>query len=208
MKKTKKIKKIATFLHPPLFNLFFILFIFSLSLFVGCESSLRFTPIMSAGVIKGARFQFKCNAATNDEINPKELKSSLEETGIKSVHIKRNKDGLLIEGNIALKNNPLADSGFLVFDPGLKIEIRRETLRSLYDLLPEDLQGQFDLLMPPVTMDDKMNDEEYLSAMEGLYGAETRDLLEEGVISISLGEKLKSLPIIRILNCSDDFIIE
>lgn len=168
-----------------------------------CDSTLRFTVIKQGGVTKGARFSYFCNLPIDkDDIDVKEIKQSLLDSGVKSVHIKRNKDGLLIEGSFGMDGNPFTQSGVVAWSDGGKLEVifTRKTLRALYDKLSADIDALIDILMPPVTGDEEMSDEEYLDAIGALYGDDLKKNIEQGVLKIFIGDDKSVISILKVLN--------
>lgn len=203
-----------------------IFLLFVILIFVSCDSNLRFTVIKQGGVVKGAHFSYSCKMPLDkDDIDTKALKESLIDSNIKNIHIKRNSTGLLVEGNFGVKDNPFINSGVVCWgephsDQGgnssatvtnggndITLIFTRKTLRAFYEELPTELMAQVDLLMPPVTIDDTMSNEEYLDTLMTLYGEGTKSTVQNGIIDIYLGDKKQSIPIIKILNAGEENII-
>lgn len=154
-------------------------------LFSACNNKLLITADGS-----GARFLYTCTTdkAPLGRFDAKEVQKALEEAGVTDVKVKRNSKMFSVAGKFSLLGNPFTDSGVVVFGEGgeCAVNFTRETLRSLYKAMPEEIAIYVDAYDPPVLGDEEVSDEEYLENIRALYGKAAMKELAAGGLNIEV----------------------
>lgn len=190
-----------------------------------CENELK----ISAGP-NGVDFEYKIGSGTaflnmfsaaggdGEEItfDTEGIKAVFEEAMFQEVSAGSSEAGSLdVKGKLSeTAEDPMSKSGMLSINGKTTVlKFAKDGMRAMYEELPEELQNYLDMFMAPTFSGEEMTDEEYIELVAEVYGQELADELNKANVKLVLKgisgiERKMSVPLLRLLNMTDEIIIK